>query len=510
MIIFIKILFFVLVISSYSFAQLFPKIEWTRNYSNPSGRDNPTQTIIDADYNIYQVGSSDGKAFLLKYSSSGDTLLMKSFISEEISISEAKSISVDSIGNIYVVSTTYILGSSLRYAYLNKFSASGEDVWSKKFLGESEGSKVVSDMFGNILVGIIYNNSLEIIKYNPDGDSLWNYKVSDSSSSYEIDSFTLDLLNNCYLSYTREFWSGGDVPYQVSLVDKISAGGSKKWSKPISFQDVVFDEENNLFISDGYLIKKINENGDDIWSFDIMGYITDIEVSSENNILVSSFFGGVTSIDCATTKISKDGNMQWAVKFNSNGNRDDFANAITVDSANNVYIVGASHDMFIGDTTYIQKYSSLGKLLWELKYKREKTSFQHLNYVFIDSENNLIVAGEVRDSLSGENYFTMKIKQVIYDNVKRNKSNFKYSLSQNYPNPFNPTTQISYQLLESRFVNLTIYNSLGQNVATLVNKKQSVGTYEAQFNGSGLPSGIYYYRLESGSFSESKKMLLLK
>jgi len=85
-----------------------------------------------------------------------------------------------------------------------------------------------------------------------------------------------------------------------------------------------------------------------------------------------------------------------------------------------------------------------------------------------------------------------------------------YFLSQNYPNPFNPETIIQYELQKNEFVKLYILNSLGQKVATLVNEKQSFGTYEVTFDGTNLPSGIYFYKLETASYNETKKMILLK
>lgn len=86
----------------------------------------------------------------------------------------------------------------------------------------------------------------------------------------------------------------------------------------------------------------------------------------------------------------------------------------------------------------------------------------------------------------------------------------EYSLDQNYPNPFNPVTSIEYQIPESGPVELTIYNTLGQMVATLVSEQQAAGYYSVDFDGSELPSGVYIYRLEAGSFSETQKMMLVK
>jgi hypothetical protein len=86
----------------------------------------------------------------------------------------------------------------------------------------------------------------------------------------------------------------------------------------------------------------------------------------------------------------------------------------------------------------------------------------------------------------------------------------EFELSQNYPNPFNPTTTIKYSLPKAGNVKLTVYNAIGSKVATVVNEYKPAGNYSVQFNGSNLASGIYLYRLESGSYSAAKKFVLLK
>ena len=83
-------------------------------------------------------------------------------------------------------------------------------------------------------------------------------------------------------------------------------------------------------------------------------------------------------------------------------------------------------------------------------------------------------------------------------------------LYQNYPNPFNPKTIINYELGIRNFVSLKIYDVLGNEVAELVNEKQNAGSYSVEFDGSGIASGVYFYRLETNNFSEIKKMILIK
>lgn len=84
------------------------------------------------------------------------------------------------------------------------------------------------------------------------------------------------------------------------------------------------------------------------------------------------------------------------------------------------------------------------------------------------------------------------------------------SVSQNYPNPFNPSTTIKFSIPNSQFVTLKVYDMLGREATTLVNEEKQPGIYEVKFNGSKLSSGVYFYRLQSGSYSDTKKFILLK
>jgi hypothetical protein len=93
-----------------------------------------------------------------------------------------------------------------------------------------------------------------------------------------------------------------------------------------------------------------------------------------------------------------------------------------------------------------------------------------------------------------------------------------FSLEQNYPNPFNPTTKIRYTIpnviasgaMQSKIVTLKVYDVLGNEVVTLVNEEKPAGSYEVEFDASGLSSGIYFYQVKTGSFIETKRMVLLK
>ena len=113
-------------------------------------------------------------------------------------------------------------------------------------------------------------------------------------------------------------------------------------------------------------------------------------------------------------------------------------------------------------------------------------------------------------------YYQVKFKMVdatevgVEDEPGESTLPKAFVLSQNYPNPFNPTTQIKYSLPKDCWVKLGIYNILGQRVATLVDGEQKAGYKTVRWDASSLSSGIYFYRIEAGDFTETKKMILLK
>jgi hypothetical protein len=85
-----------------------------------------------------------------------------------------------------------------------------------------------------------------------------------------------------------------------------------------------------------------------------------------------------------------------------------------------------------------------------------------------------------------------------------------FVLFQNYPNPFNPSTSISFTLSSKSFVSLKVFDALGREVSVLLSEELPAGTYARQWNGSNLPSGVYFYRLQADKFTETKKLILLK
>jgi len=119
--------------------------------------------------------------------------------------------------------------------------------------------------------------------------------------------------------------------------------------------------------------------------------------------------------------------------------------------------------------------------------------------------NDILFAGTDFDGI-----FKIPLSSITSVSGNENGNIKGYSLSQNYPNPFNPSTKISYSIPVSGLVRLKILDILGREVYTLVNEVKTAGNYEAEYDASRIPSGVYFYKLESGEYTKTMKMLLIK
>lgn len=160
---------------------------------------------------------------------------------------------------------------------------------------------------------------------------------------------------------------------------------------------------------------------------------------------------------------------------------------------NNIYAgTGFNGGVYVSSnngSTWIQRNEGLGNLYI---------------YAFCVLNNNIFVG------TAGKSVYKRPLSELTGIQPVSNEITDNFSLSQNYPNPFNPLTQIGFGISELGFVSLKIYSALGREVQTLVSEKLSPGTYIVEFSGNDLPSGVYFYKIQSGHFSEVKKMFLLK
>jgi hypothetical protein len=133
------------------------------------------------------------------------------------------------------------------------------------------------------------------------------------------------------------------------------------------------------------------------------------------------------------------------------------------------------------------------------------------NYSYVDQfvEAGMAYAYHLLSEDMSGNVRELQLIRVEHD-VASGAQPLEYALMQNYPNPFNPTTSISYTLKEASHVKMTVFDPMGRTVATLVDGNRTAGRYTVSFDGSTLSTGIYFYRLEAGSFTAVRKLVLIK
>ena len=142
--------------------------------------------------------------------------------------------------------------------------------------------------------------------------------------------------------------------------------------------------------------------------------------------------------------------------------------------------------------------------------------FFNLNFTYLSSSSKLefyktdCELRDTKDSIVNVQYSDGLVTSEI-NSVNVNGRNIDlFSLKQNYPNPFNPSTKIGFSLKKASNVKLVIFNLIGERIATIIDKEMGAGEHEALFNSKNINSGIYFYKLEAGNYSETKKMILIK
>lgn len=158
----------------------------------------------------------------------------------------------------------------------------------------------------------------------------------------------------------------------------------------------------------------------------------------------------------------------------------------------------------------IAKYNGLDSTTWKFQ------SFNISQYV--SGASNILVRfrDSTDSSVNWDGWYVDNIKITAYQvspitGAENNATvPYRYSLEQNYPNPFNPVTRINYSVAEKQLVKISVYDMLGREVSVLLNEIKSPGNYSLEFNASQMPTGAYFYRMQSGAFTDTKKMILVK
>jgi hypothetical protein len=278
---------------------------------------------------------------------------------------------------------------------------------------------------------------------------------------------------------------------------------------------------NNVFAGTDHTGVYISTNNGSSW---LQTSMTNITVNSlfinGNNILAAAGVGGwgvflsvnngnswslIGDLNVGTYAVSSSGNYIYAGTADPSGMYSSSNYGInwtqtTYDIQNVVTIAVSNNNVFIGSQGYGIDVSNDNGTNWI--YRSEGIGSAYIYTLCII--NNYVYAG------TGNGLYRRPLSELIGINQISTEIPQQFSLSQNYPNPFNPTTNIRYQVQKAGTVKISVFDILGKEIETLVNEKQSAGTYEVTFNASQYPSGVYFYRLTTEGFSKTKKMILIK
>jgi len=542
------ILIFLSVMSSSGFTQ--PTQIWATAFNGPSNRnDIPTSMAIDAGGNIYVTGStstpstfSNASDFAtIKYNSSGVQQWVAYYngpVSPDSSYDVANSIAVDAAGNVYVTGTSF--GGATSYDWVTiKYNSAGVQRRVKRyndsFNSSDGGTGIVIDNSGVYVTGqTTFSGSISeitTIKYDTAGTQQWlmgYIGTGDMSSSPS--KIKLDASSNVYVCGQSNHLGSNDN----YAVVKYNSAGVLQWAQTYNgtgniqddANDIAIDNSGNVFVTGeswttgsnlDYVTIKYNSGGVQQWlkRYNGPGNSTDspigIALDVSGNVVVTGYSLGVgTTYDITTIKYNSLADTTWTRRydFGPGGNRDDRPTGMVLDNFGNVYVTGSSSSSTFNDYVTI-KYNPAGDQQWVKRYNGTGSNDDAAVAIAIDNSLNLFVTGSSW-SAANIDYLTIKYSQPVGITPIGNSIPESFKLAQNYPNPFNPTTNINYDLPVSEFVSLKIYDQLGKEVATLVNERQSAGSYRVEFDGSNFSSGIYFYTLSAGEFKETKKMLLVK
>ena len=199
-------------------------------------------------------------------------------------------------------------------------------------------------------------------------------------------------------------------------------------------------------------------------------------------------------------------------------NSNDIACSVAMQTDKKIVAAGWSEDA-VGYAFAIERYNTNGSLdnsfntngMFRNYISGGSNYYDGANSVAIQTDGKIVAAGWDTDIMLGDAFAVARYTGTATSVINEPYGiPTEFELSQNYPNPFNPSTIIEYTLPMESHVNIKVYDIIGREIATLVNEEKTPGTYSVNFNASKFASGFYLYRMQAGSFVETKKLILMK
>ena len=409
--------------------------------------------------------------------------------------------------------------------WIIKLDKDGIEEWNKTF-GESEkdGAKSIRQTIdGGYIAAGWMGQDMVIIKLDANGDSSWTKTYKGKTVS----------VANCI----RQTTDGGYIVtgFGEDNVLKLDSDGNREWGKHFGwiFYSIQQTTDNGYIVAGDSIYQqleftyipsltlfKLDENGNKEWSNPLgnqfLGKALSVQQTTDSGYIVAG-----DSVDLKSEFNYSTYSM--VMKLDGNGNRewsyfgDEFSEAASIrQTSDGGYIVAGAANRNEVDL-WIIKLDGNGNEEWNKIYG--SSGWEYASSIEQTTDGGYIVAGQTDFYGVGKPKYNMWILKLDENgnadgntaiSHSKNESISGFSLSQNYPNPFNSSTIICFDVTKLSFVTLKIYNLLGQEIETLINRRLSPGVYKVKWTGKGLTSGIYFYHFEAGKFRETKKLILQK
>jgi Secretion system C-terminal sorting domain/Beta-propeller repeat len=510
-------------------------LAWANLIINLPGPNNDVafSVVVDDSGNVYSTGATfvnvDFDLTTVKYNSEGQQLWLQKYNSPFNYEDTGLDLVLDSNHNIYITGLSQQIPGNYDAITL-KYNTNGVMQWLKRYDGPADendgGLKLALDADSDVIItgyqtgnGTLFD--MLTIKYDNNGNQLWASSFNGPANSEDASNdLALDTAGNIYIT---GYATGPNNTSDYATL-KYNSSGVQQWVSYYTGPANGFEQ--------AYGIALDNTNG--------------VYVTGYSPSVITPF----VHYEYATIKYDTSGQEQWTARYGGNSSllyEPNVAQAVVVDNSDNVYITGELADEGTGEDFGTIKYSqnitpvelttftasvirNNVVLIWKTAAETNNRGFEvqrsdaggksweKIGFVQGNGTTTQPQQYTYTDKNVSSSKYTYRLKQIDFDGTFKYSKEIEvngnvplqFALGQNYPNPFNPTTQVEYSIPKEGFVNLTVYNTLGQQVANLVNRNMKAGEYHITFDASNLASGVYFYRLKAGSFIQTKKMILLK
>jgi len=514
-----------------------PNPEWVMRYENSSGA-SVKDMFVDKQGNVYLAGAviSSQKLLIIKYNTSGTEIWSRTLDSVINNDSRKMFIAADDSGQVYVLSPGIIHVQSIAMnrecTRLVKYSSGGKLLWERKYINE--------DSLFTICKGIVLDDSSNVyaaaetwqegqssnyttLKYNSEGNFKWIRVYDSPSHIYDSPTFlSKDIENNIYIT--------GSNTSTITTV-KYNSFGDSLWvlrdNPGFIGLKIIVDDSLNVFVGGNssvafngttFTLKKFNNARNLIWQKSYNNptvlrdnnNFSDFTIDKNSNSFITGVSGDTMELawDYASLRYNGSGDSIWTQKYSPVHNSDDRCASIAVDKLGNCIVTGKSNDNLFGYKYLTIVYAPAGQQRYLLTYNNNFPNGNHEAIkVLTDTSGNIYITGNSQTMGGVNGIATLKYGVLTGLQQTTNFIPDKFELGQNYPNPFNPDTNIKFKISYNSKVKVTVFDILGKEIETLVDKNFSPGEYKVQWNASERSSGIYFYCMFSDGLLISAKSM---